>query len=203
MHLEENMENFFEKELKKRCDNTPYHDLYLQWQTTKNSIPEFLSLIINVFPHFTLHDSSHSENILSNIKKFLPENSILQLTTTDIWMLLFAAYFHDIGMYVSKDDYKETIESKAFLEFIKDVQEDSNNPLWKYANFFKIINNELKYKAESISMESVYSLKYLIAGFLRNKHAERSKDIIKNNSFIYLPASIPSRIVDLLAEICQ
>lgn len=197
------MENFFEKELKKRCENTPYHDLYLQWQTTKNSIPEFLSLIINVFPHFTLHDSSHSENILSNIKKFLPENSILRLTTTDIWMLLFAAYFHDIGMYVSKDDYKEIIENKAFLEFIKGVQGDSNNPLREYANFFKIINNELKYKAESISMKSVYSLKYLIAGFLRNKHAERSKDIINNKSFIYLPASIPSRIVDLLAEICQ
>lgn len=202
-HLEGTMENFFEKELKKRCENTPYHDLYLQWQTTKNSIPEFLSLIVNVFPHFTLHDSSHSENILSNIKKILPENSILQLTTTDIWMLLFVAYFHDIGMYVSKNDYKEIIENNTFLEFIKDIQEDTNNPLRIYAEFFKIIDNKLIYKAKTISMESIYSLKYLIAGFLRSKHAERSKDIVKNKSFIYLPASIPSRIVDMLAEICQ
>ena len=118
-------------------------------------------------------------------------------------MLLFVAYFHDIGMYVSKNDYKEIIENNTFLEFIKDIQEDTNNTLRLYAEFFKIIDNKLIYKAKTISMESIYSLKYLIAGFLRSKHAERSKDIVKNKSFIYLPASIPSRIVDMLAEICQ
>lgn len=197
------MENFFEKELKTRCEDTPYSDLYIQWQATKINIPEFLSMIRDAFPHFTLHDVSHSENILSNIKKILTEETIKKLSTTDIWMLLFVAYFHDIGMYVFKEDYSKIIESSLFSNYIKDIQSKVNDPLNKYAGCFEVTDNNLKYKSTTVSIESINALKYLIAGFLRDKHSERSENFIKNKSFIYLPPSIPSRIINLLAEICQ
>lgn len=197
------MENFFEKELKNRCEGTPYSDLYTQWQTTKINIPEFLSMIRDVFPHFTIHDASHSENILSNIKKILTEEAIRNLSTTDIWMFLFVAYFHDIGMYISKEDYDKILETSQFISYIKDIQTNISNPLNKYATCFDTTKNVLKYKHTNVSLESINSIKYLIAGFFRDKHSERSEKFIKNKSLFYLPPSIPSRIINLLAAICQ
>lgn len=196
------MENVFEKILKERCEGSPYEVLLVQWRAAKTYIPNILSMIGNIFPHYSLHDATHSEKILSNICRILGENQIRGLSTTDIWMLLFVAYFHDIGMFVSRDDIIKTVKEKEFLQYINEKKQDSASEMYAYANFFEVKKDELHYCACKFSSESFFALRYLLADYLRTSHSDRSKRIIQESSFIYIPESIPKRIFDLLADIC-
>ena len=196
------MENIFEKILKERCESSSYEVLLVQWHAAKTYIPNILSMIGNIFPHYSLHDATHSEKILSNICRILGENQIRGLSTTDIWMLLFVAYFHDIGMFVSRDDIIKTVNEKEFLQYINEKKQDSSSEMNVYANLFEVKEDGLHYCACKFSSESFYALRYLLADYLRTSHSDRSKRIIQESSFIYIPESIPKRIFDLLANIC-
>lgn len=70
-----------------------------QWGFDEKLIPKALQTVGNLFPHFSRHDESHSKQILVNIERLLGENIAL-LTATDTWLILEAAYWHDIGMVV-------------------------------------------------------------------------------------------------------
>ena len=196
------MENIFEKILKERCEDSSYETLLVQWRAAKTYIPKVLSMIGNIFPHYSLHDATHSEKILSNIYRILGENQIRELSTTDVWMLLFVAYFHDIGMFVSKDDIIKTVNEKKFLQYINEKKQDSSSEMNVYANLFEVKGDGLHYCACKFSSESFYALRYLLADYLRTSHSERSKRMIQESSFIYIPKSIPKRLFDLLADIC-
>ena len=196
------MENIFEKILKERCEGSSYEVLLVQWRAAKTYIPNILSMIGNIFPHYSLHDATHSEKILSNICRILGENQIRGLSTTDIWMLLFVAYFHDIGMFVSRDDIIKTVKEKEFLQYVNEKKQDFASEMYAYANFFEVKKDELHYCACKFSSESFFALRYLLADYLRTSHSDRSKRIIQESSFIYIPESIPKRIFDLLADIC-
>ena len=196
------MEKKIKKILKERCESTEYNVLFVQWCAAKTYVPNILSMIGNIFPHYSLHDATHSEKILSNICRILGEDQIKKLSTTDIWMLLFVAYFHDIGMFVSKDDITETIKDEDFLKYVEEKKQDASSEMNTYANFFEIKDKELHYGACKISSESFNALRFLLADYLRSSHSDRSKKMIKESSFIYVPESIPRRIFDLLADIC-
>lgn len=199
------MYNYFEIQLKEKSEAQSSNDLWVQWETAKKYAPSVLSLIVNVFPHFSLHDVSHSETILEIIRKILGDNQIRKLSATDIWMLLFSAYFHDIGMFVSKDDISELINNEEFLAFLKKAQEDKNSDVYPYALLFCIKDNKLYYKEENVTPESFNALRFLFAAFIRKSHAKRSKAVIetyKTSSFMFMPESIPHRIIDLLADVC-
>ena len=150
-NLKKKMYNYFEIQLKEKSESQSSNDLWVQWETAKKYAPSVLSLIVNVFPHFSLHDVSHSETILEIIRKILGDNQIRKLSATDIWMLLFSAYFHDIGMFVSKNDISELINNEEFLAFLKKSQTDKNSDVYPYAILFCIKDNKLYYKKENVT----------------------------------------------------
>ena len=199
------MYNYFEKVLNEKSELQTSNDLWIQWETAKKYVPSVLSMISNVFPHFSLHDESHSETILENIHRILGDEQIKKLSATDIWMLLFSAYFHDIGMFVSKEDISVLIKNEDFIKFVKEAQRDNKYDTQPYAVLFEINDNKLFYKEALVTPESFNALRFLFAAYIRKSHAERSKKTIegyKTSSFMFIPESIPSRIIDLLADIC-
>lgn len=70
-----------------------------QWGFDQQLIPKALQNVGSLFPHYSRHDESHSKQILVNIERLLADNLSL-LTATDTWLLLEAAYWHDIGMVI-------------------------------------------------------------------------------------------------------
>jgi HD-GYP domain-containing protein (c-di-GMP phosphodiesterase class II) len=47
---------------------------------------------------FTLHDSGHAFRVAERMAQVIPGDTLSQLSTYELALLLFAAYLHDIGM---------------------------------------------------------------------------------------------------------
>lgn len=99
--------NYVELQLQEKSLNTGQSILMGQWVFDKTNIPNALKAIAGVFPHYSLHDETHSESIINNIVKMLGREVIKSLSCTDLWLLLESAYCHDLGMVVTanRDDY--------------------------------------------------------------------------------------------------
>lgn len=179
--------------------------LAAHWNMDHTLLCEALTHISKVFTHFSRHDTSHAENILNGIERFLGADAISKLSATDAWLILESAYWHDIGMLIAHDEFVtlyDTPEFKIFIEEIKAVQ-----------------NHELQRIAQSISQKSsaffdidknlpikIDQFIQLIALFLRKKHAKRSEDILKEPERygIRTPRTglLPDRIIQTLGTIC-
>src|SRR5262245_12228520 len=91
--------------------------LQSQWNFDEELIPKALQNVATIFPHYSRHDASHSRQILINIERLLGE-TLNSLTATDTWLLLEAAYWHDIGMIVTADDITKDLQSSAFKQYV-------------------------------------------------------------------------------------
>ncbi|MBL7195623.1 MAG: HD domain-containing protein [Desulfobacterales bacterium] len=70
------------------------------------------------FPLYTLHDPDHGYRVAENIYKLLPKNTLSNLNSIEISILIYTAYFHDIGMASSQDEFYKWIESDEYHNFI-------------------------------------------------------------------------------------
>lgn len=80
--------NYIEEQLQQRSLNTEQSILMGQWEFDKKNIPMALKAVSSVFPHYSLHDETHSISILNNIVKILGRETILLLSCTDLWLIL-------------------------------------------------------------------------------------------------------------------
>jgi len=181
--------------------------LFAHWNYDKKIIPTALNAVSNLFPHYSLHDVTHSETIINNIVRIIGYNNLEKLSAIDIWLILEACYNHDIGMVVSSEKLIEALNSNDFLDFFKDLQDDSKNGLHEFAVKFDIENKKIKYKYDELNLEFHDGIKFILAEFFRRRHSERSKEIILNPSIelsLTTPRGvIPNRIFKILAEICS
>ena len=90
-----------EQHLVEICNsNATYANLLSVWNINKKMCQDVLSTVVMNYPHYTKHDISHCEAIITNIEMLLGEEAIKALSPTDTWLLLHAAYLHDIGMVI-------------------------------------------------------------------------------------------------------
>lgn len=197
--------NKFESVLKCRAESDENLSvLYTQWQTTKKVVGKNLSYISQFFPHYSLHDASHSESILNNIVRLIGEESIERLSSIDIWLILNSAYMHDIGMIVSANDFEICLKEKKFVEYILEASKSKEHNDYNSAKHFLIENGIIKHKKEKVSLNSYYAMTYLISEYYRKKHSERSNQSINNlNEISIFKDSIPNRLIEILGKICQ
>ena len=64
----------------------------------KSKAIPLLKKIGETFPEYTLHDISHSENVLENFNLLIPDNLKDRLNIYEIYFLIASTYLHDIGM---------------------------------------------------------------------------------------------------------
>lgn len=97
--------------------NSNYSLLLAQWEFDKKLLQRALNAVSTTFPHYSLHDSSHSSTIITQIEKIiLPD--IDKLSATDCWLLLESCYWHDAGMIITKQQKKDLVNDKEFQIFI-------------------------------------------------------------------------------------
>ena len=66
-----------ELQLKKVSEtDSKYRELWSTWDLNKKTLEPILSAIIKDYPHYSLHDHSHSESILLNIERFLGNDNV-------------------------------------------------------------------------------------------------------------------------------
>lgn len=201
------MVQYLEELLREKTQGSQSDILHAQWIYDKKVIPSALQSVSNLFPHYSLHDESHSATIINNIVRVVGKDNMSKLSAIDIWLILEAAYCHDLGMVVSSDKMFESLNSDSFLTFFKDLLKDPKDGLHEFAKNFNIEDGKIKFTSEIFSLEVIDSIKFILAEYFRRIHADRSKEIINNPHQQLSIASprgvIPPRIIKILGDICS
>lgn len=201
------MIKFLEDLLYQKTKDSQSEILFAQWNYDKKVIPVALQAVSNLFPHYSLHDESHSITIINNIVRVVGKDNIIKMSAIDIWLILEAAYCHDIGMVVSSEKIAQALNSLKFIDFFKDLIADSKNGLHEFAIQFKIVDNKIKYKNDSFDIQLNDGIKFILAEYFRRAHAERSREIIidplRELSIVSPRGVIPPRIFKILGDICS
>ncbi len=201
------MIKLLERLLYEKTEGTQSEILYAQWNYDKKIIPVALNAVSTLFPHYSLHDESHSITIINNIVRVLGKEKLEKLSAIDIWLILEASYSHDIGMVVSSDKLADSLKSKSFIDFFREVQQNKKDGLHEFASQFSIESGKIKYSSNELSLEYHDGIKFILAEFFRRTHSDRSKEIIinpENELKLTSPRGvIPQRIFKILADICS
>lgn len=193
-----------EKLLETKTTGKKSHVFFTQWQMARDYVPQVLNTISQVFPHYSLHDRTHSETIIYIIGRIVGLKTLEKMSSIDLWMILCAAFYHDVGMAVYSNEKIDFFQDEKFIEFLKTIQSTDSSPLHDYSKCFEIKDNKVYYKNNILNAQNYDAARFLIAEFVRKKHGERANDFMHSDMSINLPGSpIPKRIIDVLGNICN
>ncbi|AVK47244.1 hypothetical protein AXY43_03970 [Clostridium sp. MF28] len=198
-----------EEHLKKSSfENEDNKELYEIWIELKREITRTLENVSVYFPHFSLHNATHSKTICTQIERLLGEERIEKLSISDTWMLLMSFYCHDLGMALQHEQVYNYFKSPKYKEELINISINDKGELKNIAK--RLLNFEGKYsedkeKAYDSSIEIYNDIIIIIQNHFRSGHANRSaafiKDkLVKNTQF---ERSIGIRFVEVLSEICK
>lgn len=195
-----------EQHLKELCDqNERYLNLYSTWVLNKRTCADLLKNVVVHYPHFSMHDASHADAVLSKMEMLLGER-VRKLSPTDTWLLLHTAYAHDLGMVVEWEALEARWAETDFQEELSYLETLQDEDLCKAVEFVRQ-THELT-KEQTWPLEASRYVRLINAALFRGKHAQMSEnyidftapelglDIGHNNL-------IQPRLVKLLGQICQ
>jgi Histidine kinase-, DNA gyrase B-, and HSP90-like ATPase len=201
-----NMPSAIEIELRSRCQSKSELGILLaQWEYDSRLLGRALNTIGHTFPHYSLHDSTHSETILQRISNVLGTEAICHLSATDLWLLLEAAYLHDIGMIVVDAARREELSSEEFIAHVK-IMTDHNDPdLSKAA---QRIHARHPRNTPNEILDGQLDLILVYSEFVRRKHPARAYEAAINpndRSLIPSPRTwlLPNRFWHIIGTICK
>ncbi|WP_447868236.1 HD domain-containing protein [Rahnella aceris] len=180
--------------------NSNYSLLWAQWEFDKKLLHRALNTISRDFPHYSLHDSSHSSTIITQIEKIISPD-IDKLSATDCWLLLEACYWHDAGMIISKEEKQILVSSIAFSDFLNELV--TNNS--ELSSFAEKVLREIKGNDVTGLLAASDALTFVLSDYYRKIHAERSGVLVQDpqSAKIASPRTslIPKRLFGLVALI--
>lgn len=128
----------------------------------KRSVAQLLGQIgrEGIFDQYTKHDISHIDEMLKNLEWIIPEQTKKVMSDADWLMIVLAVYFHDMGMLVTKDEFKaRTKPESGFTNFCEEMLfAGPSGP---------------DYKAKVAKLPDDEKDRFLYQEFVRSKHAER------------------------------
>lgn len=186
--------------------DSKYNNLYATWIIDERSYTSALQAVSNTFPHYSMHDSSHSLSIINKIEMVLGEDRIRELSPTDTFLILECAYLHDFGMITSVKEQKELWEKPEFKKYLEDIMDKSaDKDLVEAACYIKDIKNK------NLELDQTWPIKIksyvtiLNADYFRKRHTRRSAEFIMNCEYGDVLANhnklIPKRIIRLISQV--
>jgi hypothetical protein len=151
--------------------------LYGRVVEVRDVMEAWLEYIPATFPHYTRHTVSHSDEIVRQLSQLLFEpgkrKPTIELSPTEVYILIVAAYLHDAGMVVSPQEVSDLLAAEAWkqwtaidanarrLETIDQLRADTSIPTQEQRHFLADLQ-----------------LRFLVAEFIRGQHHRRSGRII-------------------------
>lgn len=156
-------------------------ELYDTWIYLKSEISKLLNNVSVYFPHFSLHDASHSKTICSQIERVLGRQRINELSISNTFALLLVAYCHDLGMAINYNQVEEFFKSCEYKEILKDIKTDKHNSLYEVARYLLEVDFEHSnfLNDYSRSLQTYEYVLQIIEYKFRSNHAKRSSIKIK------------------------
>jgi hypothetical protein len=151
-----------------------------------------LQQVSRSFPLYTLHDPEHGFRVAENITRLIPKRTLSILNSIELSILLYSAYFHDIGMASSQEEFYKWIESDNYQTFM------SSNEQWynelhrieriqrhkEYEKEYKESHKEKPTKAKKKTKASQPPIEYrriqdiAYTEYLRINHAKRGAEYV-------------------------
>lgn len=180
--------------------------LQAQWNFDEELIPKALQSVAAIFPHYSRHDASHSRQILINIERLLGDK-VTTLSATDTWLLLEAAYWHDIGMIVTSTDIEVDLNCIEFQQYVNQIASQNGHELQDFAKNFSTLDPTTCFSGAETPHQAVERYRQLLAGWYRVRHPLRAADIVNDpweKAGIASPRNelVPRRLFRLLGQIC-
>ncbi|QXR19191.1 histidine kinase [Acinetobacter variabilis] len=193
--------------LKNKCEaDANVAILYAQWEFDQKLVGKALENIGGFYPHFSNHNASHSQQILVNIERILGDDVDL-LSATDTWLILEAAYWHDVGMLVDAKNAKEVHTNPDFNFMIQTIANEKGHDLQKFCQAY-VENNWLSAIGTlDHPFDGVEKYHQLIAEWFRRGHDKRVGKLVEDpfkDLGITSPRTelLPNRIYRYLGQIC-
>ncbi len=183
--------------------------LAAQWQFDRRLTAKALQNVSQLFPHYSRHDESHSQQIISNIERVLGDKRIIQLTASDAWLILESAFHHDIGMVVSSHQRHVDWTSNDFKDFLTRQIENANGDDQAVINaMLNSTSLDLPEVSGLHPLTVVSKITQVSAEFYRKQHPARASEIVESPvSTINLNSPrtelIPKRLFSILGDICR
>lgn len=214
-----NVDTYSEQCFYKLClQNDEKIKIFYEWQANKERYIKTTQTIIYDFQNYSMHDKSHSQAVIVAIEKFLGKKRIRKLGIGNLWLLLNAAYGHDVGMSVKNEEVvKLWSGNEGFHEHIKRLANHPELKLQKEARYYLQLHNMLnnqkqmegmnddKYKIYELTREWPIQLKkdvvILTNEYIRAKHPDRSKDFLQNFSDAVGIKIAENRLYKVLGEV--
>lgn len=141
--------SYIEACFEEKCRNmTEGEDILNSWRADKKEFTNYTSTIKMDFQHYSLHDKTHSIAILDAIYMVTGKERIEALCTSDLWLLLEAAYAHDIGMSTTYEELLEMWETAEFKEYVKVCLASDSAENFEIGAIYKKIEDVLHNKSE-------------------------------------------------------
>lgn len=77
-----------------------------------------------IFDSYTKHDISHVDGILKSLDKIIPEQTKNVMTGADWLLTTLSVYFHDMGMFVRKEEFEQRDSNREFQNFSLNMQKN-------------------------------------------------------------------------------
>ena len=147
-----------EKEAAKAAGYPDFGKLNLAY--VREGIENILKLIgrDGIFDEYTLHDMTHIDAMLELLDTIVPAHTAEIMTPADWLLIVLACYFHDLGMLVTKKEYKDR-EKSGFPAF-------RDNELLKG-------DEGIDYADTLSSLSDQEREKFYYQEFVRDNHADR------------------------------
>ena len=193
--------------LKSKCEvDANVAILYAQWEFDQKLVGKALENIGGFYPHFSNHNSSHSQQILVNIERILGDDVDL-LSATDTWLILEAAYWHDVGMLVDAKNAKEVHTNPDFNFMIQTIANEKGHDLQKFCQAYVEKNWLSAIGTLDHPFDGVEKYRQLIAEWFRRGHDKRVGKLVEDpfkDLGITSPRTelLPNRIYRYLGQIC-
>ena len=195
------------KHLRKKTDEDSNTKILMsQWEFDEKLVGKSLENVGSYYPHFSSHNESHSQQILVNIERLLGSN-IDKLTATDTWLILEAAYWHDIGMLFNADEVQDVVKNEKFKDYVEEL---ANNNVQDLHEFAKVWHDD-GWEAALVHYDNPYTgvekYRQMVAEWYRRDHPANSERVIlkpfeKLNISSPRTELLPNRIYRYLAQIC-
>jgi len=168
---------------------------------------KMIGRVEGIFSTYSLHDISHVESMLEMLEWLIPPETQDKMTTIDWLLLTLSIYFHDLGMVVTAQEYKNRMGNAAYKNFLDNL----NNTMEGKDYLDRVEKMDDEAKNEKKKDEFLYQ------EFIRHNHASRIREWITNQHSHYwkdnveaitdevtsLLKGLPTRFIKNLGDICE
>lgn len=147
-------------------------DLHAKVLELRHRLHQFLAAARETFPHYTSHAVDHSDEIVRSMSAVVERAAVgtpLELTSTEIYLLLMAAYLHDAGMVVSEEEKLRALGTREWQYYLRsdDSHAADHDEIQKLRAEAQQRNND------ALSYQADLRLRLLVAEYFRVRHAGR------------------------------